>query len=117
MHPAKGRGSGEEGIILTARDRAEQRVLEEEQPFTARLVSACSSHLEARPRGGGLAAAGRHQWVCSRLGPCTQNLMKDRRNRESLAPPLQGDGVPEKFCFGDKILDKERLGSQSCGLG
>lgn len=33
MHPAKGRGSGEEGITLTARDRAEQRVLEEEQPL------------------------------------------------------------------------------------
>lgn len=51
------------------------------------------------------------------LGPSSQHLMKDRRNRESLAPPLQGDGVPDKFCFGDKILDKERLGSQSCGLG
>lgn len=42
------------------------------------------------------------------LGPSSQHLMKDRRNRESLAPPLQGDGVPDKFCFGDKILDKER---------
>lgn len=38
------------------------------------------------------------------------------RNRESLASP-QGDSVPDKLYFYDKVHVTERPGSQRCGLG
>lgn len=73
--------------------------------------------LTLRPGLWGLAAAGKHPRFCSVLGPCSQHLVKDRGNSKTLAPPLQGDCVPDTLCFYDKIHDTERVGSQRCGLG
>jgi hypothetical protein len=65
----------------------------------------------------GPAASGKHPRCCSLLGPCSQHLMKDGGNRKTLAPPLQGDCVPDTLCFYDKIHDMERVGSQRCSPG
>lgn len=47
------------------------------------------SHTEARPVGPGVS--GKARWrVCFVLGPRPWDLMRNQRNRESLAPRLQG---------------------------
>lgn len=85
-------GFRDEEITQDATGQREQRVLWRRTP--AACATPCAgfclqSHTEARRVGPGVS--GKARWrVCFVLGPPPWDLMRNQRNRESLAPRLQG---------------------------